>query len=429
MRAAILFLLGKTMFFDLLKNDPVTELCRRVWLSSQPRPIVEEVASQIAAPRDRLRFFMDVCDHAFKKGGQPFGKVFNLVCAYLISRGDIEAAHTIAFRYDALDLAVVSLNRSQVMFRRGDVDAAISHARDIEVNSSWSASVVSSLLMTYHDWGHLDGIIGAIQKHTGKSAFEEISNKFHILANNSGIHEENSDFPIYCINLDRDEHRFLGLKNLYERIGCSVLRQPGALGSAVPQLMRSALFRSDLPPNSIGCWSSQVRTLERIVESGHECGLIIEDDGLPAFGFGVSDLLEAAPQGFDICFLNDRAVPGWWSESRHTPRMIDVNERYDSIASSVRAIGADGYLVSKRGAERILDDLARNGAVKHYDWQIYSYGIESVDADDDRHVSKIIKSIRRSSKTDLKLNCYVSTIPYVVHSPMGFNARVHFNNS
>ncbi|UHQ55858.1 hypothetical protein [Microbulbifer sp. YPW16] len=415
------------MPLSFFKKCPATDFVDRVCDSDSPRALVEEIGNRFSSNSERLSFFIDACNSALKSGGQAFGKVLNLVCAFLISRGDIDSAYSIAFKYeDAGDVAVLPINRSQVMFRRGDVDAAIEYARSINIKCNWTATVASTLLMTYHDWDHLGSRLAEVKRHAREDVYSEISSKFSILTRSNRFESSNASIPVHCINLDRDVHRFMGLEQLYRKVGCDVRRQAGVLGSAVPRLMQQTLFKAELPPNSVGCWSSQVRALEVIVESGHDYGMIVEDDGLPAFHFSFQGLLDALPKDADICFLNDRSVPGWWRVPGQSMKLVNINQAYDDVASDVRAIGADGYLVSRAGAIKILDELARNGAVKHYDWQIYSYGIDAVADGDERHVSKIIRDIRRRSGTCLKLNGYVSTVPFVIHSPMGFNARVHF---
>ena len=408
-------------------KDSIANFVEKILHSEMPRQVVDELGDSFTSNQDRLSYFVDACDVALGQGRQNFGKTVNLLCSFLISRGDIDAASAVAFRYQGSDLAVIPINQSQIMFRKGDIDSAVDYARKIQIKCNWSASMASNLLLTYHDWDYLEGVLGKVESCANPDVFAEILNKFRIFTRHNFSDDSNASIPIFCINLDRDFHRFAGLEQLYRRVSCNVERQPGILGSSVPELMRRAVFRSQLPPNSIGCWSSQIRALERVVESGQDYGLILEDDGLPAFQFSFSKLLEHAPKDFDICFLNDRAIPNWWHDPSRSLRMLKINDVYDEVASSVRAIGADGYLVSKFGAEKILDDLARNGAVKHYDWQIYSYGIGAIPPEDDRHVSKIIRSIRNISTTDLKLNSSVSSIPFVLHKPMGFNARVHFS--
>ncbi|WP_406827644.1 hypothetical protein [Microbulbifer sp. ARAS458-1] len=408
-------------------NYSTEEFLAKLVNSDTPRQLVDEIGASFTSSEERLCYFVEACDMALRKGQQQFGMLLNLFCTFLVGRGDIDSAHSIIFRYQDSNLAVIPINQSQIMFRRGNIDSAIDFARKIKIKCNWSASIAANLLLTYHDWAYLGETLGKIEKHARPDVFREILNKFQIFTRHNVVDGFNASVPIFCINLDRDEHRFIGLEKLYGKTLCKTQRLPGVLGSSVPMLMRKSVFRTQLPPNSIGCWTSQIRALERVVESGEDYGLIIEDDGLPAFQFSFSRLLEVAPKDFDICFLNDRSIPGWWLDSNRKLDLLNVNEVYSDVAESVRAIGADGYLVSRVGAEKILEDLARNGAAKHYDWQIYSYGIGSISPDDDRHVSKIIRSTRQISSSDLRLNSYVSSIPFVVHRPMGFNARIHFS--
>ena len=87
--------------------------------------------------------------------------------------------------------------------------------------------------------------------------------------------------------------------------------------------------------------------------------------------------------------------PHWRQKNSPPPGLFIINEAYGAISVDVGAVGADGYQVSRDCAGKFVENLARSGALKHYAWKNYFYGIGEMETDVERHVSNIIRTISK----------------------------------
>lgn len=92
--------------------------------------------------------------------------------------------------------------------------------------------------------------------------------------------------PIYLINIDRASDRLQEITRHSESLGLAVTRVRGVDGSLVPteqwiDVDHHGFFirngRNALP-GEYGCYRSHVKALERLLESGADAAIIIEDD-------------------------------------------------------------------------------------------------------------------------------------------------------
>lgn len=162
---------------------------------------------------------------------------------------------------------------------------------------------------------------------------------------------------LLLINLERSPDR---LATMTARLGA--IGQPFEVLAATDGrlLGPEALARADLArrrwfsaypltPNEIGCWLSHLRAMQALLDSGAPMLAVIEDDvildpALPA----VLAAVEASRFDFDMLYLHRHRrreffapcatlMPGW---------------RIGRLGYT--QIGTQGYVVSRRGAERIL---------------------------------------------------------------------------
>lgn len=98
----------------------------------------------------------------------------------------------------------------------------------------------------------------------------------------------------------------------------------------------------------IACALSHVRLLEHVLERGYRNALVLEDDFAPAPGFRqeLRERLLRAPADFDLIYLFNSN----WPEPE-----LHAIEGVEGLRRPVYPLGTVGYVVSRKGARRILD--------------------------------------------------------------------------
>ena len=128
------------------------------------------------------------------------------------------------------------------------------------------------------------------------------------------------DLPTLIINLDGERERWAHISAEAERAGLEVERIPAVSGFDVPDRLRHKFFDGSAPvpsslllPGEVGCYASHLLAYERIIESGLDWALILEDDVRLTSDFvrTVRDnrLPSAGRLGQSSASLADRAVP------------------------------------------------------------------------------------------------------------------------
>jgi len=193
--------------------------------------------------------------------------------------------------------------------------------------------------------------------------------------------------PIYVINLARSAGR-------WEKMAAQ-LRQHGLSGRRVEAVDGRSLSNNDLrrvstplathllPRGVIGCFLSHVLFWELVVERGHECAIVLEDDCelQPDFASAVAETVRELPTNWDICLLG--ALGCAHPQGKHgilnelcaiymggTRRCQQISER---VFVPRKPAGTHAYLISRRGAAKLLSLLTK--ATYHIDFVAWHSGL------------------------------------------------------
>lgn len=99
--------------------------------------------------------------------------------------------------------------------------------------------------------------------------------------------------------------------------------------------------------------------------------MILEDDAAPV-GFERLDDF-ALPLDADVVFINERMSPGARSETATEITAIPIGDSLAHLNKTGRGVGGDGYLISARAAETLLQAVASDGLFGHVDWRLLRY--------------------------------------------------------
>ena len=186
--------------------------------------------------------------------------------------------------------------------------------------------------------------------------------------------------PIFVINRARDDARLAAFRQAAEAAGCDFERIDAIDGhdpEAPLFLYRDYLGESfwggdEIKPGAFACALSHRAAWKRLLADGADAALICEDDvSLEASAF---DLMKAAAarDDWDVIFANERmaewrAVGSVKSDNRLLP-LDRCATRISKAGDPPGAPGADAYLLSRRGAEKLLTALSARKVVAGVDW-------------------------------------------------------------
>ena len=117
---------------------------------------------------------------------------------------------------------------------------------------------------------------------------------------------------------------------------------------------------------------SHVAAWERLLAGEEECALVLEDDVVPLLGLPARLGGLGLPAEWDIVWLNDRMVPRLDTAAEGFS-LHPLAGIVQSFWPETTAPGADGYLVSREGARRLLALVARDGMADDVDWRMVAY--------------------------------------------------------
>ncbi|WP_193176027.1 glycosyltransferase family 25 protein [Oricola nitratireducens] len=169
------------------------------------------------------------------------------------------------------------------------------------------------------------------------------------------------NLPVYVINLDRSRERWTTIKETADRLGWDCHRVSAIDGRQVDRNdwvdVNLREFEKKcgrrMLSGEYGCYRSHLLALNTFLDEGASHGLILEDDVLPddSTASRIEAIMETAPD-FDVIRLVN-----------HRSRLfvcLEETEYGDKIGRTI--IGPQGsaaaYIVSRRGAERLLAALA-----------------------------------------------------------------------
>jgi len=191
-----------------------------------------------------------------------------------------------------------------------------------------------------------------------------------------------------------------------------------------------ALTRNQWAKNykgALGCFLGHTRAWEIFVTSKAEFALIVEDD----VSINNAELLEhlVFPESCDIAFCNDRTcyVDGGSSIANDAPyEFRAVEPVFELVARVKQGIGSDGYILTRRGAMRLLEFVSIDSLFSHVDLRMAAYCLEQgtctrIEAIDSIFAKNVV-AMRRTYQSSHHLSGY-SFSPSITHHLGGESRR------
>jgi glycosyl transferase family 25 len=184
------------------------------------------------------------------------------------------------------------------------------------------------------------------------------------------------------VNLDRNPERMEEMERQLAGSAVPWQRHSGVDGTRLPGAA-VALLSADgaAPKGTLGCFLSHVAVWERLLASGDEALLVMEDDAMPLVDLPTRLGGLGLPDGWDVVWVNDRMEPTVDADAAAgftVHPLVDVMRAMDPDNN---ACGTDGYLVSRAGAAKLLAWLDADGMADDVDWRMVAYGLSAADWD------------------------------------------------
>jgi glycosyl transferase family 25 len=167
--------------------------------------------------------------------------------------------------------------------------------------------------------------------------------------------------PIFVINLEQSTRRLGHMDAQLRALNLSYIRVEAVDGAALarqgarPETNIQPHLGRALSPGEIGCLSTHLLVLDRIVHDRLPLACVLEDDVTLAPDFGrVLAWLAEHPARWDLVLLGHhsaRHAPHQGAETCFRRRSIDSSRQLGRVAEF--AMGAYAYVVTARGAERL----------------------------------------------------------------------------
>ena len=177
---------------------------------------------------------------------------------------------------------------------------------------------------------------------------------------------------IAILNLDRNPDRLLETEAQFASCRMPRFRVPGVEGARLPRPAVLKLGGDPARRGTLGCFLAHAAAWEMMLADHLSHCLVVEDDTMPLLDLPDRWGFFGLPDELDLCFVNDRMAP-----RVATPafQLLTTAEALYQFPPERNAPGADGYLISARGARKLLDWVTEDGFTGDVDWRLLAYTV------------------------------------------------------
>lgn len=189
-------------------------------------------------------------------------------------------------------------------------------------------------------------------------------------------HEQQLDLNIktYVLNLDRRPDRWNTFCKQTEP-KCLKYERFSAVDGAklVPTEQLQRIFDGNdynMRHGMVGCAMSHIKLWIELINSSYDAFCIMEDDltFVPDFKTKFLHIYKALPNNWDICYLGHHVWKQYRNDSFYDKNILPIIEKWNTPTSLKYSMGGTGgYLISKKGAERMLEFINKYGMTNGID--------------------------------------------------------------
>lgn len=344
-------------------------------------------------------------------------KLFTLSAAYMQDQFDQ--------KFKKEQHIIVNYARSLLVINEACLIHRLVHDYFDEVESEWLRLELVEILCDAHQWKL------AVEKfsrltysgNASKLKYKKIKSRIEA----SLLYDKKPDIEVFYINLDQDLLKRRELESHLSQTVENFTRVPGVLAKTLPSFARSKLHRSHLMTvqvGALGCLLAHISALEKIVESEAKVALVLEDDAYFYYKPSQHAVNAILANDFDLIYVNSRMMrrdQAWERPFNAEP----IASRLSVLPDEQSGWGGDGYILTKAGAQMLLDNFSNDLGLGHFDGQLGSYGLIGADFTPENKAQKIGASfVSRFSKKSTHIRCGCLDFPLVSVKPYVGSSRV-----
>jgi collagen beta-1,O-galactosyltransferase len=150
---------------------------------------------------------------------------------------------------------------------------------------------------------------------------------------------------------------------------------------------------------AIGCYLSHYKIWEKIINKNLDNVLIFEDDLVSDVDIKeFKEYIDSIPQDYDVALLSWFSL---WFDLLNNPKKNTIINNYWNKYNSINVFGCGSYLVSKKGAEKII----KNAFPICYQVDAYINILNNIDTTFVRYIAKESLFKQNNFKTDIQIDC------------------------
>jgi len=183
-------------------------------------------------------------------------------------------------------------------------------------------------------------------------------------------------YGMAVVNLDRNTERWAWTQRLFGQGPVPLHRIPAIEGSRLPAPAVQLLCANPGMRGTLGCFLSHAAAWESLALQRLDHLLVIEDDVIPLLDLPPRLGPLGLPPDYDICFVNDRLEPRIDPDAANAPSLHRLADAMLGFLPEDNAPGGDGYIISAKGAAKLLAWVAQDGFTGDLDWRLLAYGMD-----------------------------------------------------
>jgi GR25 family glycosyltransferase involved in LPS biosynthesis len=201
--------------------------------------------------------------------------------------------------------------------------------------------------------------------------------------------------PVYVINLDRDAER---LETVRRQLAAwkflRLVRVRGFAGRELPDVVCHVLTTnawSHEHKGTLGCFISHLMSWQMIARQDEDVALVVEDNA-DFSQCGVLERLRLPPDA-ELVFCNARTAYPDGAPVQDAPRFRPVEPVAAFVETHGRAVGGDGYLLTRAGAEKLVRYAIADRLFSHVDLRLLAYCLAPSAAETAEHYAGSGKTV------------------------------------
>lgn len=242
--------------------------------------------------------------------------------------------------------------------------------------------------------------------------------------------ESKCEFDTRIINLDSEPRKLQLTKYLTARGGYSGERLNAVDGRNLPTFALYALGETKevYERNGAGAIAtalSHMKAWEQLLESSDEHCLVLEDDSVPFTHWEYHrGTVESVLPTTEILWVNQRLSRVIGADEIPVQAVTDPTTVLLNRPRNISGTGTDGYIVSRKGAEKLLDAFSKDCICGHVDGQMMAYSVErNFEAQSENRTYNIVKQLsNRLRGSSLAAQCL--SVPMIFANDHGVSNTV-----